>query len=122
MNILHVEDNQGDIVMVATLVSETMEEVDIMSVRTLNKAKIELSGIKYDIVLLDLFLPDSNDPASTLGTIVAWATCPILVLSGIPLHEELIQVTKTLFGVKIISKDDAYENPNTLSGYILELT
>ena len=55
--ILHLEDDQGVIQIVSSLVAETG---DVVAAKTLKEAKILLERETFDLVLLDLMLPDGD--------------------------------------------------------------
>ncbi|MFC2130373.1 PAS domain S-box protein [Bacteroidota bacterium] len=62
MNILLVEDNKGDAILIREYLAECIEETgcNLLHVSRLSEARDELKKKKYDIVLLDLGLPDSK--------------------------------------------------------------
>ncbi|MGB7344202.1 MAG: protein kinase [Pirellulaceae bacterium] len=83
INVLLIEDNEDDVVLTTRLLSKMNQSVSIHEANTLRQAKELLQGdIKFDLVLLDLQLPDSFG----LGTVHAVRDCdpdtPVVVLSG----------------------------------------
>ncbi len=85
INILIVEDNPAD----ARLVSEMLKEATLYSFSITNTCRIDdaskiLKKEKFDIVLLDLGLPDNHDGLSGFETIIANnPNIPIIVLTGL---------------------------------------
>ncbi|PKR52669.1 response regulator [Thalassospira povalilytica] len=84
--ILLVEDNPGDAFLVRTLLEETGEPFDIEHRSDLTSAMAVLNGegpdAVFDVVLLDLTLPDSSG-VTTISRIRDCAnTAPVVVLTG----------------------------------------
>ena len=84
LKILHVEDDFADAILVQNAVCEAGDfDIEFEVVRTLKEAKRKLANGEYDLILLDLRLPDSVHPSETLE--VTRSNCgdtPLLVLSG----------------------------------------
>ncbi len=81
--LLIVEDNPGD----AFLLQDALErapkvEYAVAHVETLREAAAELAGGGYDLVLLDLGLPDGRGLDSFHAIRAAAANLPIVVVSG----------------------------------------
>ena len=89
VRVLLVEDNPDD----ADLIQESLSEVaevqfEIHRADRLERAQLLLAARQFDIMLLDLGLPDSSG-LQTVETVLAWDTgLPIVVLTG--LAEEFI--------------------------------
>jgi PAS domain S-box-containing protein len=84
LNILLVEDNPGDIRLLQEILREvTTTRCQITPVMTLAAAIITLSSnINFDVVLLDISLPDSQGIDSLLKLRDRAANMPIIVLTG----------------------------------------
>lgn len=86
INILLVEDCQSDREFISKGIKTAFNgSVKIIEVPTLKEAKFELikPDIKFDIILLDLLLPDS-DGVNTLSSIMEMKVdIPIIVITGI---------------------------------------
>jgi PAS domain S-box-containing protein len=87
--VLLVEDNPGD----AYLIAETLAEVTTAVFRLEHADRLDacmrrLGGERFDAVLLDLGLPDSQGLATLAAVAAAAAAAPILVLTG--LDDELL--------------------------------
>jgi DNA-binding NtrC family response regulator len=84
LNVLHVEDDFADALLVQNTVFESGDyEIGFEVVRDLRDARRKLKNKTYDLVLLDLRLPDSINPGDTLTTMQGLCpVTPIVVLSG----------------------------------------
>src|SRR5262245_47845432 len=80
---LLVEDNPDD----ADVLSETLREmhapVTLTTVETLREAFTQLQQAQFDVVLLDLSLPDSQGLATVERALAHTGGVPILVLTGL---------------------------------------
>lgn len=84
--ILHVEDN-ADTRHVVGLLLEKYAQVD--TANTLHEAKKELAKKRYDLIILDLLLPDGN--GVELLPLLASYKIPVLVFSDMQLNNEYAQ-------------------------------
>lgn len=84
LNVLHVEDDFADALLVQNNVFESGDyDIGFEVVRDLRDARRKLKKKRYDLVLLDLRLPDSINPDDTLTTMQGLCpSTPIVVLSG----------------------------------------
>lgn len=89
ISVLLVEDSSDDADLILESLSEAAEvQFEVHRVDRLEHAQLQLAARQFDIVLLDLGLPDSSG-LRTVETVLAWDTgLPIVVLTG--LAEELI--------------------------------
>ena len=81
--ILLVEDDSGD----AELLYELLEQVpnmqfDVTHVKRLAEATKQTNVEPYDVILLDLALPDSEGMNTIRSMVVAAPSIPIVVLTG----------------------------------------
>lgn len=84
MNILLVEDNPGDIRYLQEILLKNSSIVLKMDIaHSLSEAHQLLAGEKYDIVLLDLSLPDGHGIESLLSIRNPYPTVAIIVLTGL---------------------------------------
>jgi YesN/AraC family two-component response regulator len=83
-NILVIEDNQGDFAMVEEFLLEQVESVTIVHTESFKKSKEILSRDKdqFDIVLLDLSLPDKAGLPLITEIIEMCPRIPVIVLTG----------------------------------------
>ena len=84
LRVLHVEDDFADALLVQHALCEAGEfDINIEVAGTLKEARQKLGKKTFDLVLLDLRLPDSLDPSDTLqSTCSCCGDTPVLVLSG----------------------------------------
>ena len=84
LNILVIEDNPGDYVLVEDLLQEQLETPVIQHAYDFKSAMSELSGqdAKFDIVLLDITLPDKAGEPLIEAIIKASPKAPVIVLTG----------------------------------------
>jgi diguanylate cyclase len=82
VRVLLVEDNPGDARLVEILLSETSQGFDVKHVGTLGEALDELDRPPFEVVLLDLSLPDSAGLETVERMRRAAPELPLVVLSG----------------------------------------
>lgn len=87
--ILHIEDDHDTQTLVATLLEEF---ADVTSVGSIKEADTLIRNNKYDLVVLDLVLPDGS--GTTLFNICSEYKLPILVYSNYTLDKEYAQHVK----------------------------
>jgi len=82
--ILIVEDNEGDLILVEDFIFEEIEAPVLLTARTCFEAVTLLSnvGLKIDIVLLDLSLPDKTGESLIREILACSAGSPVIVLTG----------------------------------------
>ncbi|MFA5866294.1 MAG: GAF domain-containing protein [Phycisphaerae bacterium] len=83
IRILLVEDNPGDAFLLQTALSESHDpQFDIHRVETLHQALECLGQDRYDAVLLDLSLPDSQGLETFDRLYARYAETPVIVITG----------------------------------------
>ncbi|WP_339335457.1 response regulator [uncultured Maricaulis sp.] len=84
IRVLHIEDDFADAMLVQHAVCEAGDlDIAFEVARTLKDAKRCLARTHYDLILLDLRLPDSVHPTDTLETTQSCAgDTPLMILSG----------------------------------------
>jgi PAS domain S-box-containing protein len=88
-NILLIEDNRNDIRLIRELLSESsVISFDLEAVAELSEGMKLLSQKKYDVVLLDIILPDSIGPDTFIELKKRFPQTPVIILTG-QLDEEL---------------------------------
>ncbi len=85
LSALLVEDDEADYVLLQRMVDH--DRVTVRRVDHLAAAMAELDGQPYDLVLLDLTLPDSEGLASFDALHKHYPRTPIIVLTGVADHE-----------------------------------
>lgn len=96
VNILHIEDNEGDIRLLKELLNNARGGIfEITTTVTLKGGLAQLADNKFDVVLTDLNLPDT-DGVNTITRIQEQdPSVPIIVLSGQDSEELALQVVQT---------------------------
>src|SRR4030066_2542639 len=81
---LLIEDDLDDVLLLkASLAKGKMVQIKLGHAESLSSGLIQLAEEDYDVILLDLNLPDSRG-LETLTTIIeAYPTWPVVVLSGL---------------------------------------
>lgn len=83
MKILLVEDNPIDQLFVVQSLREVEDfSFDLVHVTTLAAALASASSTPYDVVLLDLWLPDSEGMETCLEVMRAHLNCPVVVMTS----------------------------------------
>jgi two-component system cell cycle response regulator len=80
--ILLVEDNPGDARLVQEMLKESPQEIRLKHVIQLSDLK-SLSSEDYDLILLDLNLPDSSGLNTVLNAQELLPNVPIVVMTGL---------------------------------------
>ncbi|MBW4565297.1 MAG: response regulator [Mojavia pulchra JT2-VF2] len=84
IKVLLVEDNPGDVLLLQELLKDvTAVVVDLIPVEQLNEALNYLSNNSFDVMLLDLSLPDSQGLETFIKAHNQAKSTPIIVLTGI---------------------------------------
>ena len=82
MNVLLIEDNEGDFLLVQTYLLEGIPEAIITHVEFLAEGLKALENTFFDVILLDLSLPDSKGENSITQLKLLKQQPPIIVLTG----------------------------------------
>ncbi|GAA4281318.1 response regulator [Gaetbulibacter aestuarii] len=84
LNILFVEDNPGDILLIQDYLDEYFKKAHIDGVTTFAKASelLLLSNRTYDVILLDLNLPDKEGDELIKAVLEISKNAPVIVLTG----------------------------------------
>ncbi|MFZ4770415.1 MAG: response regulator [Ferruginibacter sp.] len=83
LNILVIEDNEGDWFLINEYLQSLFINNTIDHSITLNEALSSISAKKYDVIFLDLSLPDSTDTKTTVNQILGSSdNAAIIVLTG----------------------------------------
>jgi len=83
LRILLVEDNPGDARLVGEAVKQATVRLELTHARTLEQAFEHLRADRYDAVLLDLGLPDSQGLETVVRTRKEYPGATIVVLTGL---------------------------------------
>jgi CheY-like chemotaxis protein len=82
LSALVVEDNPADVRLITELLSESGQDVAVQSVDKLATALDRLSSGDFDVMLLDLGLPDSQGMETLERVQAVVAHMPVIVLTG----------------------------------------
>ena len=78
-----IEDNEGDFTLISDYLAEQISEPVITHLRSFKQAKeILLDEKPFDVILLDLTLPDSKGEKLITDIIAISAGCPVIILTG----------------------------------------
>lgn len=81
--VLIIEDNPGDFFLVEDFLLEKMAIPEIIQAGSFSEAELILeSDVKYDIILLDLSLPDKSGEELIIEILKKTSGTPIIVLTG----------------------------------------
>jgi PAS domain S-box-containing protein len=82
--ILVIEDNPGDYALIETFLLEKIKATIITHAKSFKEAKhlISADGCPFDIILLDLSLPDKTGESLIRQIIELCSTAPVIVLTG----------------------------------------
>lgn len=112
LNILVVEDNEGDLFLVKEYLEESLPLAAIYHANSLQSAFGVLESTTIDVILLDLSLPDSNGISTFQQVNIKASLLPIIVLTGLGDTELALETVK--YGAQdYIVKDDS--NPALLA-------
>src|SRR5690349_3456898 len=95
INLLLVEDNQGDADLLRELLSEVALHIRLTHVQRLKDALRMLTLLSFDVILLDLSLPDAQGftPIQRVHHIAPHL--PIVVLTGISDEQLVMQAVQS---------------------------
>jgi two-component system sensor histidine kinase UhpB len=116
LNVLVVEDNLGDYIIIKDYLEEKVENLQITNATRFEQAYTLIKAIVFDVILLDLTLPDKAGENLIEQIVEAANTTPVIILTGF---------TDIQFSVRALSfkisdylvKDDI--NPSSLIKSIL---
>jgi PAS domain S-box-containing protein len=84
INILMIEDNPGDIRLVREMLSESCNiQFNLHTAETLSEGMNLLSQKSYDVVLLDINLPDSSGADTFIKLKQSFSKIPVVILTGL---------------------------------------
>lgn len=83
-NILVIEDNMGDFILINDYLFEMIREPQITHCQTFKQAQsvLQKSEEKFDMILLDLYLPDKNGQSLIDAVLQISQDAPVIILSG----------------------------------------
>jgi DNA-binding response OmpR family regulator len=108
-HILHVEDDVDTRRIIETLLQDNAV---IVSVDSLEQARVIIEKEKFDLVILDLILPDGN--GSDLFSLLAKHCLPVIVLSSVELDYKYARYVHDSLVKSKISNDDLLKTIKTI--------
>ncbi len=98
MKILVVEDNEGDFILVEDYLHDVFKDAIITHNKYIYQAVVSLNTVNFDVILLDLTLPDSEG-ATTIKNVISLAgSTPVIVLTG--LNDKQVGIESLKLGVQ----------------------
>ena len=82
LDILIVEDNEGDALLIQEYIKEEFPNTKLSHAWTLAEAERILKEHTYDLIFLDVSLPDSSGKDSIVSVVELAKTTPVIVLTG----------------------------------------
>ena len=81
---LVIEDNMGDFILINDYLDEQIVDINVIHAKSFLEAKtiFEDKSKSFDVILLDLSLPDKNGEELILEIISMSAGIPVIVLTG----------------------------------------
>jgi len=83
LKFLVIEDNTGDFILVKTYLIELIPAAIITQNKYIAEAEASLKTIQFDLIFLDLTLPDSEGSNNVENVIKLAADIPVIVLTGL---------------------------------------
>lgn len=84
LHLLHIEDNPVDVKLVQSLLEEThTNDWEVVHVDRLEQAKEKLATDNFEVILLDLILPDSEGLDTLIGIREVSLNIPVVIASGL---------------------------------------
>jgi two-component sensor histidine kinase len=83
LNVLIFEDNPGDAVLIEEMLEETSGSYELTHVETLKQGLNILDNCSFDIILIDLGLPDSDGIDTFFKVHKKFPKIPIIILTGL---------------------------------------
>lgn len=115
ISVLQIEDNPGDAYLVNKMLSRASDltspdtQIDITTVDRLQKALEVLRTNKFDVILLDLTLPDAAGLNSFLQLKQSYPSTPVVILSGQTAYETVMEAVR-VGAQDYLYKDDLSAN------------
>ena len=81
-NIAVIEDNQGDFILIKDYLEEQIESPLIHQIKNFKEAEQILTNKNFDVILLDLTLPDNGGQKLITEILKIAGDCPVIILTG----------------------------------------
>jgi len=84
LRVLVIEDNPGDLLLIEDYLQEEVNNLEVVNAGSLAVAQAQLTASsRFDVVLLDLSLPDSTGEALVKEVVRLASDVPVIVLTGL---------------------------------------
>lgn len=93
--LLLIEDNPGDVRLIQESIMEELPAADLTVCHSLSEGKTLLSSRDFDLILLDLTLPDSRGIASFKEIHRAYPALPVIIISGVEDKEVALKAVQS---------------------------
>lgn len=94
LKVLLIEDNPGDVLLVKNMLNYGHAEYEITCAERLSMGIKEIKSAAFDVVLLDLGLPDSDGLDSLKKILETNSKVPVIVLTGLSDEATGLQAVK----------------------------
>ncbi len=81
-NIAIIEDSQGDFILIKDYLEEQIESPLIYQIKNFKEAEQILAYKNFDVILLDLTLPDNGGQKLITDIVKIAGDCPVIILTG----------------------------------------
>ena len=82
LDVLLVENNPEDARLIQRMLSERVKSYNLVHVQRISEANSTLAHLTFDVILLDLGLPDSEGIKSLKAVKVSSVVTPVIALTG----------------------------------------
>ena len=82
-NILVVEDNPGDLYLIKEYLAEGHHQYEVFNSKTLAETREIAKIIRFDVILLDLTLPDGGGKSLIEDVLAISGSTPVIILTGL---------------------------------------
>jgi len=84
LKILIIEDNIGDFMLINEYLEEQYESPDVLNIKSFSEFKLKTNDTNsfFDVILLDLSLPDKTGESLIAEIINRFAETPVIILTG----------------------------------------
>ena len=82
LQVLVIEDNLGDFILFENLFDTDLSNLNLTHAQSFQEARVLLENESFDIIFLDLSLPDARGNALVSNVVQLADTTPVLVLTG----------------------------------------
>lgn len=89
MKILIIDDNEADVKIICEYLKDVVPNAEIHVDNNLSSGICKVNNIRFDVIFLDLNLPDSEG-IDTISKFVSKTDSNVIVLTGVPDIEKML--------------------------------